>query len=31
FKDPFTENECRHAINLTDDFESVIIDLQKKR
>lgn len=30
FKDPFTENECRHAINLTDDFESVIIDLQKK-
>ncbi|MDV5973561.1 UNVERIFIED_CONTAM: RluA family pseudouridine synthase [Streptococcus canis] len=30
FKDPFTENVCSHAIDLTDDFDSVIIGLQKK-
>ncbi|CAM4199089.1 RNA pseudouridine synthase [Streptococcus penaeicida] len=30
FYNPFTENESQHTINLTDDFENVIIDLQKK-
>ncbi|GAA0055737.1 UNVERIFIED_CONTAM: RluA family pseudouridine synthase [Streptococcus canis] len=30
FKDPFTENVCSHAIDLTDDFDSVIIGLQKR-
>lgn len=30
FYNPFTENESLHTINLTDDFENVIIDLQKK-
>lgn len=30
FYNPFTENESIHTINLTEDFENVIIDLQKK-
>lgn len=30
FKDPFTESDCSYAIHLTDDFDSVIIGLQKK-
>lgn len=30
FFNPFTENESIHTINLTEDFENVIIDLQKK-
>ncbi|HEQ0381790.1 TPA: RluA family pseudouridine synthase [Streptococcus pyogenes] len=30
FKDPFTESDCSCAIHLTDDFDSVIIGLQKK-
>lgn len=30
FYHPFTENESQHTINLTDDFENVIIYLQKK-
>lgn len=30
FYHPFTENESTHTINLTDDFENVIIGLQKK-
>ncbi|MBA2795563.1 RNA pseudouridylate synthase [Streptococcus porcinus] len=29
FHNPFTENSSQHTINLTDDFENVIIDLQK--
>lgn len=29
FTDPFTKNENKFEINLTDDFDSVIIDLQK--
>ncbi|MGT2935966.1 RluA family pseudouridine synthase [Streptococcus castoreus] len=30
FSDPFTENDCSHTINLTDDFESVIMYLQER-
>lgn len=30
FYNPFTENDNTHQINLTDDFENVIIDLQNK-
>ncbi|EFR45304.1 RluA family pseudouridine synthase [Streptococcus pseudoporcinus] len=29
FHNPFTENVSQHTIHLTDDFENVIIDLQK--
>lgn len=31
FKHPFTERQSHHTINLTDDFDSVIIDLEKNR
>ncbi|MGT2887380.1 RluA family pseudouridine synthase [Streptococcus didelphis] len=31
FHNPFTKNESIYKLNLTDDFEEVIMDLQKKR